>query len=162
MSGRLMSSTMSADVLLGGGQRLGARGRFDHLESAGPQDARGGIQRRGIVVDHHDLLVGDLVGGYGVHATTCAPCAAARFIGSTTEKRDPLPSSLSRVHLATEQFGELACQRQSEPRAAQALLQAHIELHEVREQIGHVFGRDADARVGDRELHAIARQQCAP
>jgi hypothetical protein len=46
-----------------------------------------------------------------------------------------------------------------EARAPQALLQTHVELHEVREQIGNVFGRNADARVGDRELHAIAREK---
>ena len=51
-----------ADVLFRRGQRLGARGRFDDLESSGAQDARRGVERRRIVVDDDDLLVRDLVG----------------------------------------------------------------------------------------------------
>ena len=96
-----------------------------------------------------------MLGQWRAHELTCALRRAreahrqdnreARALAELALHRDP----------AAEQLGELARQRQAQSRAAQPLLQAHVELHEIREQVRHVFGGDADAGVGHRELDLV-------
>ena len=79
-----------------------------------------------------------------------------------TENTEPLPGSLSRLHAATQQFGQPLAQRQAQPGAAQALLQRRLDLREVLEDGVVELGRDADAGVGHGEGHlAVARRRCA-
>src|SRR5262249_21906587 len=80
--------------LLGGGERVGARARLDDLEAAGAQDADRGVERRRVVVDDEDLLARRLGRRRRIHGIA-STSAAAYCIGSFTQKREPLPTSLS-------------------------------------------------------------------
>jgi hypothetical protein len=63
----------------------------------------------------------------------------------------PLADGAVRTYLASEQFGELATQRQAEAGAPVALVQRRRELGEVGEQASQLFGGNADAGIAHAE-----------
>ena len=58
-------------------------------------------------------------------------------------------------HLPAEQLDQFLRQRQSEARAAHAMLQPVLELAELAENLALILRRDPDSGVGDGELHRV-------
>ena len=63
----------------------------------------------------------------------------------------PLAGLAGEADLAAQQIGELAADGQPQPGAAELTAGGHVRLLEGFEDDGLLVGRDADARVGNRE-----------
>ena len=146
MSGRLMSSTMRPMSCVRGRQRLGAGGRLDDLESA---------ERRMRDVEYSDaglsstttiFWLRDLTGVDALMRSPGDDVACSRM-GSVTEKREPLPSSLSTATSPPSSSANLRASDRPRPVPRSRFCRRTSICTKSSNRLRQVFGRDADAGV---------------